>query len=165
MNILYPAKFEETFEEYYECGFTQRQSTGFVITFRDVPEAITQANNFKDSLYMAKDALRRAMEFYIDREEEYPEPSLPLTGEVMIDGGVKVANSVNDWISVDDELPEMHKRVLIKADCYLVAGREPKTEHNKDWGIIGDWTWSVVNDTWCDGHMVTHWMPIPKFKK
>ncbi|MGA6102143.1 DUF551 domain-containing protein [Psychrobacter pocilloporae] len=69
------------------------------------------------------------------------------------------------WISVDKQLPEMHKRVIIKADCYLIAARTPKTEHNKDWGISGDWIWSIVNDNWCDAHMVTHWMPIPEFKQ
>ena len=67
------------------------------------------------------------------------------------------------WISVDDRLPEMYKRVLIKADCYLVAGREPKSERNKDWGISGDWMWAIVNDSWTDSRMVTHWMPIPEF--
>lgn len=69
------------------------------------------------------------------------------------------------WIGVDDRLPEMYQRVLIKADCYLVAGREPKSERNKDWGISGDWMWAVVSDNWCDAHMVTHWMPIPEFKQ
>lgn len=85
MNNFYPAKFEETFEEYYECGFLRRQSTGFVVTFRDVPEAITQGNDFADSIYMSEDALKCAMEFYTERGEDYPEPSLPLSGEVMIE--------------------------------------------------------------------------------
>lgn len=67
------------------------------------------------------------------------------------------------WIDASERLPEMYKRVLIKADCYLVAGREPKSENNKDWGITGEWMWSIVNDNWCDAHMVTHWMPIPEF--
>lgn len=85
MNILYPAKFKETFEEYYECGFIQYQSTGFVVTFRDVPKANTQGCNFKDGIYMSEVALKRAMEFYTKRGEEYPQPSLPLSGEVMIE--------------------------------------------------------------------------------
>lgn len=85
MNILYPAKFEETFEEYHDCGFIQNQSTGFVVTFRDVPEAITQGNDFADSIYMSEDALKCAMEFYTERGEDYPKPSLPLSGEVMIE--------------------------------------------------------------------------------
>ncbi len=72
---------------------------------------------------------------------------------------------MSDWISVDDQLPEMYKRVLIKADCYLVAGREPKTKYNEDWGISGEWMWGIINDSWCDSHMVTHWMPLPEFSK
>ena len=69
------------------------------------------------------------------------------------------------WIDASERLPEMYQRVLIKADCYLVAGREPNSERNKNWGISGDWIWSIVNDNWCDAHMVTHWMPIPEFKQ
>ncbi len=68
---------------------------------------------------------------------------------------------MSDWISVDDRLPDMYKRVLIRADCCLVAGREPKTKYNEDWGIDGDWMWGIINDSWCDSHMVTHWMPLP----
>ena len=77
MNNFYPAKFEETFE--------QHQSTGFVVTFRDVPEAITQGMSFADSIDMSEDALKCAMEFYTERGEDYPQPSAPLVGEVMIE--------------------------------------------------------------------------------
>lgn len=66
------------------------------------------------------------------------------------------------WISVDERLPELYKRVLVKSDCYLVASREPKTEHNEDWGIDGEWMWAIVNDSWCDSDLVTHWMPLPE---
>ena len=85
MNILYPAKFKELFEEYYECGYIQNAPVGFLVTFRDVPEAITQGMSFADSIDMASDALKVAMDFYTERGEEYPQPSTPLAGEVMIE--------------------------------------------------------------------------------
>ena len=66
------------------------------------------------------------------------------------------------WISVDDQLPEMYKRVLIKADSSCVASREPNSALNKYWGINGDWVWAVVNDSYYDSHMVTHWRPLPE---
>ena len=85
MNILYPAKFKALFEEYYECGYIQNAPVGFLVTFRDVPEAITQGMSFADSIDMASDALKVAMDFYTERGEEYPQPSAPLVGEVMIE--------------------------------------------------------------------------------
>lgn len=70
-----------------------------------------------------------------------------------------------EWIKVEDELPEMYKRVLVKGDSYLVAGRQPKTEYEEDWGIDGDWMWSIVNDCWCNHYNITHWMPLPPSPK
>lgn len=89
MKTYYPAQFEETTdnhvhindygdETYYEF------SDGFVVTFRDVPEAITQGYNFLDAIGMAEDALCLAMEFYKERGDDYPTPSAPQTGDVMI---------------------------------------------------------------------------------
>jgi hypothetical protein len=53
--------------------------------------------------------------------------------------------------------PKDGTRVLIRADCVVVAG----------WENIFDntWGWTVVNDTWVEGHMATHWMPLPQAPK
>ena len=83
--IYYPAQFEECFttvegsmdEDHYI-------SDGFVVTFRDVPEANTQGDTFEDALDMAEDALRTAMEFYDEDGKTYPTPSEPQHGDVMI---------------------------------------------------------------------------------
>ncbi|UNK04755.1 DUF551 domain-containing protein [Psychrobacter raelei] len=69
---------------------------------------------------------------------------------------------MNNWISVKDRLPDMHKRVLIKGDATYVAGRAPTSNQNDDWGIKGDWYWSIVSDFWIDAHMITHWQPLPE---
>lgn len=66
------------------------------------------------------------------------------------------------WIRVEDRLPEMYQRVLIKADSSCVAGREPKPVNNEDLDIGCDWVWAVVNDSYYDSHMVTHWRPLPE---
>ena len=87
--MLYPAQFEEIFVEHdvsesgygdvrYNCG------NGFVVTFRDVPEAITQGDNFADAVEMAQDALRTAMEFYDEDGKPRPLPSEPQQGDVLI---------------------------------------------------------------------------------
>lgn len=87
--MLYPAQFEEVFVEHdvAESGYGDVRHTcgnGFVVTFRDVPEANTQGNNFSDAVEMAQDALRTAMEFYDERGEERPKPSEPQMGDVII---------------------------------------------------------------------------------
>ena len=79
--IYYPAQFKESFEEVNHSYYI---STGFVVLFRDVPEAITQGYSFKDALDMAEDVLRTAMEFYDENNKTYPSPSEPQQGDVMI---------------------------------------------------------------------------------
>ena len=75
--IYYPAQFEDCLGvECFKCSI--------VVTFRDVPEAITQGDTFEDALDMAEDALRTAMEFYDEDGKTYPSPSEPQHGDVMI---------------------------------------------------------------------------------
>jgi len=74
--IYYPAQFEECFD-------TCDTGNGFVVTFRDVPEVITQGYNLYDAIEMGRDALVMAMVFYDDKGEERPRPSQPQNGDVM----------------------------------------------------------------------------------
>lgn len=90
MKKLYPAQFEEIVDnDVHVDGYGNETfyefSGGFIVTFRDVPEANTQGNSFAESLKMAEDALRTAMGFYVERGENYPAPSVPEHGEVMIE--------------------------------------------------------------------------------
>lgn len=87
--MLYPAQFEDTTTEHEvidrDGGYVLvKDNEGFVVTFRDVPEAITQGDTFLEAVEMAQDALRTAMEFYDERGEDYPKPSAPQIGDVMI---------------------------------------------------------------------------------
>jgi len=87
MSIIYPAQFEEDFEEVYEGGYPFLVSIGFVVTFRDVPEAITQGDNFLRTIDMAKDALLVALKLYDERGQARPTASAPIQGDVMISLG------------------------------------------------------------------------------
>ena len=58
---------------------------GFVVTFRDIPEAITQGETVEDALVMAKDALQTAMEFYFEDKRCVPAPSKPKSGQYTIE--------------------------------------------------------------------------------
>lgn len=48
---------------------------GYIVTFRDLPEAITQGESFKESLAEASDCLAEAIAARIDDGREIPEPS------------------------------------------------------------------------------------------
>jgi antitoxin HicB len=57
---------------------------GFVVTFPDVPEAITQGNDTADALFQASDALDEAMAGRIRRGDAIPEPSVPEPGQAVV---------------------------------------------------------------------------------
>lgn len=54
---------------------------GFVVTCRDLPEAITQGDTVDECLSEAEGALESAMHARISRGWDIPEPSEPLAGE------------------------------------------------------------------------------------
>lgn len=54
-----------------------RESGGFVVTFPDVPEAITQGEDRDEALLRAADALETALELYVDSRLDLPRPSKP----------------------------------------------------------------------------------------
>lgn len=68
---MYPARFE-------------RCASGFVVTFRDVPEAITQGCSESEALSMAADALSTAVEFYREDGRPVPPPSAQRRDERLI---------------------------------------------------------------------------------
>lgn len=59
----------------YPAKFTKDQTAGgFVVTFPDVPEAITQGDTIEESAAMASEALELALTFYTEKWAEIPEP-------------------------------------------------------------------------------------------
>ena len=55
------------------------------MTFRDIPEAITQGETVEGALVMAKDALETVMEFYFEDKRCVPVPSKPKCGQHTIE--------------------------------------------------------------------------------
>lgn len=65
-----------THEFAYPVNLTPDETDGgFVVTFADVPEAITQGSDFTDALGQAADALEEAIAGRIRRGDSIPEPS------------------------------------------------------------------------------------------
>jgi antitoxin HicB len=65
----------------YPATFTPDEvDGGFVVTFQDVPEAITQGDDLAGALVQASDALEEAIAGRIRRGDPIPEPSEPGPG-------------------------------------------------------------------------------------
>ncbi len=56
-----------------------------LVTFPDIPEAITQGNNIEDALLHGADALETALEFYFGERRPVPSPSKPKRGQRVIE--------------------------------------------------------------------------------
>jgi len=58
---------------------------GFVVTFPDIPEAITQGETREEALKMAQEALETALEFYFEGKRAVPAPSKASHGQDIIE--------------------------------------------------------------------------------
>jgi antitoxin HicB len=65
----------------YPVKLTPADDGGFVVTCRDLPEAITQGKSIESALLEAADCLEEAIAGRIDDEREIPMPSAPKRGE------------------------------------------------------------------------------------
>lgn len=78
----------------YPAQFTPSSEGGFVVTFRDIPEAITQGDTESEALDMAVDALVTAMDFYFEDRRQVPPPSSPQDGERLVELPPSIAAKV-----------------------------------------------------------------------
>jgi len=65
-----------------------------LVTFPDIPEAMTQGDNRAHALAMAKDALETAMEFYFEDHRPVPLASRPRRGQPVVNLSPSVAAKV-----------------------------------------------------------------------
>ncbi len=68
----------------YAATFTPDGEGGFVVTFRDLPEAITQGDTEAEALIEATDCLEEAIAARLDDRLEIPEPSPAQTNEHLV---------------------------------------------------------------------------------
>jgi antitoxin HicB len=78
----------------YPARLKADKSGGFVVTFRDIPEAITQGEDAEDALRRALEALESAMEFYFEDRRQVPVPSAAKRGERLVTLPVSVSLKV-----------------------------------------------------------------------
>lgn len=72
----------------------RRDGRFFLVTFPDIPEAITQGDNREHALEMAKEALESAIDFYFEDKRAVPMPSRPKRGQHTVDLPASVAAKV-----------------------------------------------------------------------
>ena len=71
-NFKYPALFESN------------GNNGFIVSFRDVKEALTEGSSLEEAKENAIDALITSIEFYIEANKPFPLPSKPKNNEILI---------------------------------------------------------------------------------
>ena len=69
----------------YPARLEPAEEGGFVVSFRDIPEALTQGESKEEALEMAADALLTAMDFYFEDRRPVPAPSKARRGEVLVE--------------------------------------------------------------------------------
>lgn len=78
----------------YPARFEPAEEGGYVVTFRDIPEAITQGEDDKDAMVMAEDVLVSAMDFYFEDQRPVPMPSKLKPGEAYVELPASVSAKV-----------------------------------------------------------------------
>lgn len=68
----------------YPARFKAAPEGGYTVTFRDVPEAITQGDTLEEAQAAAAAALLTAMDFYFEGQRPVAMPSVPRRGERLV---------------------------------------------------------------------------------
>jgi antitoxin HicB len=87
---------------------------GFVVTFHDIPEAITQGETVEKALAMAHEALETAMEFYFEDKRAVPAPSKPKRGQHVVELPVSLSAKVlllNEMVKQNIRPAELARRL------------------------------------------------------
>ena len=98
----------------YPANFEAEEEGGYVVTFPDIPEAITQGENVEDALRHAADALETALEFYFDARRPVPVPSRPKRGQRVVELPISVAAKVlllNEMVRQKVRPAELARRI------------------------------------------------------
>lgn len=84
----------------YPAVFSPGPSGGYVITFPDIPEAITQGDTEAEAICMAEDALVTALDFYFEDQRAVPAPSQPKIGQRLVALPAALAERVRSFNAV-----------------------------------------------------------------
>ena len=91
-----------------------RKAGGYVVTFADIPEAITQGDTKEEALAAAMDALETAMDFYLEDKRAVPLPSRPKRGQHVVELPASISAKVlllNEMIAQNVRPAELARRL------------------------------------------------------
>ena len=100
----------------YPARFYPAEEGGFVVTFPDIPEAITQGEDEEDALLHAADALESALDFYFEASRSVPMPSRPKRGQRVIELPASLSAKVlllNEMIAQKVRPAELARRLRV----------------------------------------------------
>ena len=98
----------------YPARLKAQEEGGYVVTFPDIPEAITQGEDIEDALMHAADALESALDFYFEDRRPVPLPSKPKRGHHVVELPVSVAAKVlllNEMLRQKVKAAELARRL------------------------------------------------------
>ena len=87
---------------------------GFVVTFVDIPEAITQGDTQAQALEAAKDALESALDFYFEDKRAVPSPSKARRGQHVVELAASLSAKVlllNEMVTQNVRPAELARRL------------------------------------------------------
>jgi len=87
---------------------------GFVVTFVDIPEAITQGDTQAQALEAAKDALESALDFYFEDKRAVPPPSKAKRGQHVVELAASLSAKVlllNEMVTQNVRPAELARRL------------------------------------------------------
>jgi antitoxin HicB len=93
-----------------------RDGKFFLVTFPDIPEAITQGDSVENALLHAADALESALDFYIEAGKAVPKPSRPKRSQRVIELPASVSAKVlllNEMIAQKVRPAELARRLQV----------------------------------------------------
>ncbi|MDE2797362.1 MAG: type II toxin-antitoxin system HicB family antitoxin [Gemmatimonadota bacterium] len=116
----------------YPCNLIpdREEGEGFIVTFPDVPGAITGAQTREESLFLAEDALVAMLAVYVQQQREIPTPSPVADGQELVAvppiAAAKLAlytamreqGITGDALAIRLNLNDSAIRKLLDPDCY-----------------------------------------------
>jgi antitoxin HicB len=94
-----------------------RDGEGYMVSFPDIPEALTGGATRELALEMAVDALTTAMDFYFEDRRSVPAPSEPKRGQAMVDLPPSVGAKVlllNEMIAQGTRNADLARRMNVR---------------------------------------------------
>ena len=87
---------------------------GFVVTFVDIPEAITQGDTVPEALAAAREALESALDFYFEDKRAVPLPSKTKRGQQVVELPASLSAKVlllNEMVTQNVRPAELARRL------------------------------------------------------